>query len=123
MIARIVKFNPDGTYEFETEYGVFSGLWSNNTAPIINRKYSVELDSEHIFTMNDVIQQNSNAFTLNHWQITGILEEFDGEVLTIRLGESLVELYGEKTSKFNNLIGKYITLKISNLKVYNDDLV
>lgn len=123
MIVKVLKRTSNGIYEFETKYGRFSGVWCDSTPPILKKNYSVELDSEQVFTTNEVSQLNTNDFIISHNQLSGILEEYDGEIITVRIGESLIELFAVNSPIFNQYIGKYIRISVMQFMVYNDGLL
>ena len=83
----------------------------------------MELDSEQMFTTNDISQSNSYTFVITHNQLFGILEDYDGEILTVRIGESLIELFTDSSPLFNEYIGKHIKISGIQFMVYDDRLL
>lgn len=123
MIVKVLNKISNGLYEFETKYGNFNGVWCDSKLPILKKNYSVELDSERVFTTNDISQSNSYTFEITHNQLLGILEEYDGEIITVRIGESLIELFTDSSTLFNEYIGKYIRISGIQFMVYDDGLL
>ncbi|WP_429192211.1 hypothetical protein [Fusobacterium sp. PH5-44] len=80
---------------YRTKYGFSKGIWAENTLPVVNQEYLVELDIDEVFEKNLNIFEEKKAeynMYLNEDGIVliGQLENiYDDGCACLRIGESM----------------------------------
>ena len=105
-----------------TAIGFFNGIWCSS-APVVSKRYIVELDSDDVLTSDAVELSNS----CNPWieyvdqtiNITGFVEEIQDEVMILRLQKSLMMLEISSSLDFVQYIGHYVRVRLSEIKLYD----
>lgn len=114
ILADIVRVN--------TAIGSFHGIWCSS-APVVSKRYIVELDSDDVLTSDAVELSNSCDPCIESVNqriiITGLVEEIQDEVMILRLQKSLVMLEISPSSNFMQYIGHYVRVRLSEIKLYD----
>ena len=105
-----------------TPIGCFNGVWCSST-PVISKRYIVELDSDDVLTLaavefsdscNPCIEYVNQAIN-----VTGLVEEIQDEVMVLRLQKSLMLLEISSSLDFEQYIGHYVCIRLSEIKLYD----
>ena len=110
--------------KFESEYGIAEGIWCSTTLPE-KKSYIVEFSSDSIIYKEQVLKINNNQFNLSSHEnitlLTGIVDELIEDMVSIKIGDSYIDTDIDLSSELN--IGDYVQLRISNLKVFDENVL
>ena len=102
--------------------GCFNGIWCSS-APVVSKRYIVELDSDEVLTSDAVKLSNSCNPCIEYVEqtinITGFVEEIQDEVMILRLQKSLMMLEISSSLDFLQYIGHYVHVRLSEIKLYD----
>ena len=108
MKVKIERIGDSNFVEVSSEYGAFNGYWCENTSPIPNQDYYVELDILQKYSISDFKVDEcatTKVETANSTiQITGLAKHFDNDMLYIQLGTSLLAVEIENDYSFLSLM-------------------
>lgn len=114
--------NRAGIVRVNTAIGCFRGIWCSS-APVVSKRYIVELDSDDVLTSDAVELSNSSDPCIESVDqiiiITGFVEEIQDEVMILRLQKSLVMLEISPGSNFTQYIGHYVRVRLNEIKLYD----
>ena len=102
--------------------GSFNGVWCSSD-PVISKRYIVELDSDSVLTLDAIKLSSSASFHIECIKdvvyFTGLVEGIENNVMYLRLCGSIVMLELLPHSDFEVFIGRYITVRINDIKLYD----
>lgn len=105
-----------------TEFGDIRGKWCSDNQPM-HKEYIVELDSEDSLSAQNCSIANCEMPFLGmegeQVHICGLCESCEDDVLFLRLGKYLMMLECNCNFETATLVGCYIHVAISSLKVYD----
>jgi len=114
--------NQANIVQVSTEIGCFNGIWCSST-PVVSKRYIVELDSDDVLTSAVVeLSDSCNPYIEYVDQainITGFVEEIQDEVMVLRLLKSLMMLEISSSLDFVQYIGRYVRVRLSEIKLYD----
>ena len=111
-----------GSYWFKTDYGVFQAKWGEAHSPRMI-EYNVELECSDIITPLQ-IEKNYNCDYLIEYKngknhLTGLLCALEDSIMFFNIGNSVLMIEVSSKELFEKYIGRYITLQIKDLTVYD----
>lgn len=105
-----------------TKIGSFSGIWCSSD-PTLFKKYCVELDCDEVINPDDIdISRDCNPSieSINgNIYITGMLEEIQDNIMTLRLQESIIIVEISSNTLISDYVGNYIRIKLNEVKLYD----
>lgn len=121
MEIQIVGIQAD-IVQVNTTIGCFNGIWCSST-PVVSKRYIVELDSDDVLTSAAVELSNSCNPCIEYvdqaTNITGFVQEIQDEVMVLRLQKSLMMLEISSSLDFVQYIGRYVRVRLSEIKLYD----
>jgi hypothetical protein len=124
MEIQIVE-NEENMVQVHTSIGDFKAIWCSST-PLISKKYIVELDSDDVITLDKVrISDSCNPRIENFEQaicITGFVQEIQDAVMILQLDKHLMMLELSANSDFSQYIGRYVSVRFDEIKLYDTEI-
>ena len=124
MEIQIVE-NEENIVQVHTSIGDFKAIWCSST-PLISKKYIVELDSDDVITLDKVrISDSCNPRIENFEQaicITGFVQEIQDAVMILQLDKHLMMLELSENSDFLQYIGRYVSVRFDEIKLYDTEI-
>lgn len=124
MEIQIVE-NEENIVQVHTSIGDFKAIWCSST-PLISKKYIVELDSDDVITLDKVrISDSCNPRIENFEQaicITGFVQEIQDAVMILQLDKHLMMLELSANSDFSQYIGRYVSVRFDEIKLYDTEI-
>ena len=124
MEIQIVE-NEENIVQVHTSIGDFKAIWCSST-PLISKKYIVELDSDDVITLDKVrISDSCNPRIENFEQaicITGFVQEIQDAVMILQLDKHLMMLELSENSDFSQYIGRYVSVRFDEIKLYDTEI-
>ena len=108
-----------------TAIGCFKGIWCSST-PVVSKRYIVELDSDDVLTSDTVELSNSSKPCIEYVDqkinIIGFVEEIQDEVMILRVQKSIMMLDISSDLDFVQYVGRYVRVKLSEIKLYDTSI-
>lgn len=114
-----------GSYWFKSNFGVFQAKWGEAHSPKMI-EYNAELECSDIITPLQIAQNDNCACLIeykngnNH--LSGLLCMLEDNIMFFSIGDSILMIEVTSRELFDKYIGRYITLQIKNLTVYDVDI-
>jgi len=124
MEAEVVKKTGDMVY-INTAVGNFNGIWCSSN-PVALKKYVVELDSDEVLTLDAIecsdISSPSIECVNQSIFITGLVEEIQDRVMTLRLQGYIMMLEILSDLDFIQYVGCYVRVCLREIKIYDTSI-
>lgn len=102
--------------------GCFNGVWCSSL-PAVAKRYIVELDSDEVLTPEAVEASNSSkpwiAYVDQTINLTGLVEAVQDEVMILRLHDSLMMIEISSMPDFVQYVGRYVHVRLGEIKLYD----
>ena len=113
--------------QFSTEYGQGRGKWKSDDSPV-KKEYFVEFDIEGVCSYTDFVSSSINEYQIemqgDKIGLTMLLIEYDESgCATFQIGDSLVEIETKFDKRFLTLVGSYVTIKVEELGIYDENVL
>ena len=127
MKIYIVDYNSaENIIVFKTAYGSATGIWMESYRPE-QKDYYVEFNLPEIFNISQIKESKLHSFEIrmigDKIILVGILNEYDEGCATFLIGDSIVMIELSVSKEIMKLIGKYISLTVTTLEIYDEGLV
>ena len=105
-----------------TKIGSFNGIWCSPD-PTLFKKYNVELDCDEALKPDDIDISRYGTPSIDSFNgsiyITGMLENIQDNVMTLRLHESIMMVEISSNPMISDCVGTYIRIKLNEVKLYD----
>lgn len=121
MNAIVVNCN-DNIVQVKSHIGCFEGIFCSDKAAEY-RQYDFELASDDIITQKSLRFSTISLPSVDNYEdaiiINGLVEAVEDDILFLRLSGDVLMLNHSPDSNFAQYVGRYVQIRLSEIKLYD----
>jgi len=120
---KVIIDHLDGNYVYcSTELGNLRGIWFGSL-PLLHKKYTVELGVQDVVSLSDIYQSGATEHKIlctgTEVCITGFAEEYEDDILFLRVGVDLVMIGTNPYEDFSSFCRKCACITVQHVMLYD----
>ena len=121
MNAMVVNCN-DNIVQVKSHVGYFEGIWCSDKSAE-HRQYDFELASDDIITQKSLRFSTISVPSVSNYEdaiiLNGLVEPVEDDILFLRLSDDVLMLNHAPDSDFAQYVGRYVQVRVSEIKLYD----
>ncbi|MBQ3415450.1 MAG: hypothetical protein IJH39_08950 [Clostridia bacterium] len=126
MIVLINEIEENNIVKFSSKYGNACGIWKDKKNPTL-KKYGIEIDYDKKVEVSQIQISDEKVPQIgivnSYIQIIGEVIDIEDVCMSIRVGDSIIELEVDNNIDLCAIYGKFINIRFPYINLYDEQIL